>query len=534
MQEPLKTAAAAQKITPPKDARLRMSLTEAAAALEQGEVSSKELAELHLARIDELQPKLNAFSRVFHERAVQDAEESDARRQKGELRGKYDGVPISLKENIEMAGIEATIGLKSRVGVLADQDAPIVTLVKKSGAIILGKTNLSQLMIFNESRNPVHGQTQNPYDTSRTPGGSSGGEAAAIASFQSCGGIGSDIGGSIRIPAAYCGITGLLPTTNRFPNRGMVAGIAGQEGIRGQCGPMARKVADLRAFFDIIPARHAAILDPAVVPMAAPNLDALEMKGLRIGIFSQDDVLEVSSSSKRALRKVATRLQDMGCEVSEFQPPCTREMIFTYIGLLSADGAKSMGELVDYDGLDPALQTLWKLARMPKRLRKVAAKGARLVDRNVAELLDVLGEKSVQEMWALVARTRTLSRQVFDAWNAQKLDVIVAPVHASPAIPHGMSREYTLGGAFAFHFNFLHCPSGSLPVTTVQPGEDVRFKVKGKLEKIAAECELGSVGMPVGLQFAARPYREDIVLKVMQELETNMADDDDMPHLASW
>jgi len=514
----------------PADARLRMTMCEARDALQAGEVTSETLVELHLERIDAEQPTLKAFTRVFHDRARQEARESDKRRKNNNLKSEFDGVPLTVKECIELAGTEADLGLPSRVGQVSHQDAPVARMLRDAGCVLLGKTNLSQLMIFNESRNPIHGQCVNPYDHGRSPGGSSGGEASAIASFQSMGGIGTDIGGSIRVPAVYCGIYGLLPTLDRIPNRGIVPGIAGQEAIRGQCGPMARSTEDLVALMQLLDPVKAGTYDPKVPPVPAPHPTDVDVKSLKVGVFLDDDVLPASPSVQRAVNEAVDHLKDIGCQVAPFRPPCTREMIFTYLGLLSADGAKSLASQVDFDDLDPALHVLWKMARLPHSVKKVAALGARAVDRDIADLLSGFGEKSVFELWQLVARARTLAKQVFDAWNLHDLDVVIAPPFATPPMPHGMSREFTVGGAFAFHFNFLQWPSGSMPITTVRPGE-VRDKAKGKLARVAQECERGGEGLPVGVQIAARPYREDLILAVMQALEERVRETDGYPRL---
>ena len=179
----------------------RQSATALSAMLRRREVGARDVLRAHLERIDAVDGRIHAFTEVLREQAQADAEASDARRARGEERGPLDGVPVTVKECFDVAGRATTLGIPSWAGRIAERDAAMVTALRQAGAVVLGRTNLSQTMLYVEARNPVFGQTSNPWSSAHSPGGSSGGEGAAVAAGMSALGVGTDIGGSIRTPA---------------------------------------------------------------------------------------------------------------------------------------------------------------------------------------------------------------------------------------------------------------------------------------------------------------------------------------------
>ena len=224
---------------------IRLSATELVRHLMSNELTSVQVTEAFLARLDELATTTRPMAVRMDMDARRQASDSDARRKAGKLLSPMDGVPMTVKESIDIAGKPSTLGLPSRRRHKADADAVVVQQLRGLGAVFLGKTNVSQGLLFHECSNPLYGTTTNPHATTRTPGGSSGGEAAAIASYGSPMGIGTDIGGSIRVPAHFTGICGLKPTVDRWSNMGSNGVSPGQEIVRGQMGPMARTVDDI-------------------------------------------------------------------------------------------------------------------------------------------------------------------------------------------------------------------------------------------------------------------------------------------------
>jgi fatty acid amide hydrolase len=512
---------------------IQMGLETLAHHLRTGELSSVEITTAFLDRIHEVQKTVRPMARVFPQKALKGAQESDARRQRGTLLSAYDGVPLTLKESIDFADTETTLGLPSRREMRAARHAVASQLLCDAGIVTLGKTNVSQALLFNESRNPLFGQTQNPFNARRSPGGSSGGEAAAVAAYASPGGFGTDIGGSIRVPAHNCGVCGLKPTVDRISNRGVVSSVPGQEVVRGQIGPIARHVRDLRALLKIVSPEACARLDPRVVGRPIHHGEPKEIKKLKIGFYDFDGVIEASAANQRAVLQAVRTLKDAGATVQQFEPPMAEEILFTYIAALSADGAKTLSAQLPIDDADMALTLLLKMVRMPRKARKAAGVGLTALGERVAgRMLESIGEKSVEDLWALTSRARQIRMEIFDHWNHFDFDLVICPPHATPALPHGSSRDFTIGGSYAFRYNFLDFPAGVVPVTTVRAEETGRYNQRQKHDRIAAEVDAQSQGLPVGVQVVARPNREGLILDAMEFLEDAFKSNDDYPRIS--
>src|SRR5213082_211977 len=246
-------------------------------------ISPVELVEAHLRKIKKLNPVLNDFVQVDAEGAFRQAREAEVAVRRGAKLGALHGVPVSIKISIEVAGFRCEAGTKLRQGYVARGDAPLVSRLRKAGAIIVGVTNTPELLMAWETDNLLYGRTNNPWDLTRTPGGSSGGEAAAIASGMSAGGVGSDGGGSIRVPAHFSGICGLKPTPGRVPISGHWPESAGPFALLGVVGPMARTVADLELIFRVIAGFDSG--DAMATPIPLRDVSADELNNLTVGYF---------------------------------------------------------------------------------------------------------------------------------------------------------------------------------------------------------------------------------------------------------
>src|ERR1700691_593359 len=291
--------------------------------IRQKVLSPLELVNAHLAQIEKLNPKLNAFVEVDAYRARQAAREAESAVMHGGLLAPLHGVPISIKSSISVAGLRWEAGTRLRQGLVAAQDAPLVARLKNAGAIILGATNTPELLMAWETDNRLYGRTNNPWDLSRTAGGSSGGEAAAIAAGMSAGGVGSDGGGSIRVPAHFTGICGLKPTPGRIPSTGHYPESAGPFALIGVVGPMARTVADLKILFEIMHGPDVGDTCAAPVPLRWPGDDEvkkLEIKRLKIGYFEDDGRTPVTPETRAAVQTAVEGLRGAGFQVDRFQP----------------------------------------------------------------------------------------------------------------------------------------------------------------------------------------------------------------------
>ena len=278
-------------------------------------VSPVELVEAHLRQIEKLNPKLNAFVVLTAERARDDARQAEAAVMRGERLGALHGVPVTVKDSFDLAGHPTLCGSKFRIGHRADRDSAAAGRLRAAGAIVLGKTNCPEFLNNYETDNLITGRTNNPWDLERTPGGSSGGESAAIASFCSAGGIGSDGGGSIRIPAHCCGIAGLKPTPGRVSAAGHFPEIAHPGGLLGVGGPMARTAQDVRILFSALAGYDTQ--DPFSAPVPVRNPD---IAGLKVGLMEQFYDVPVQPVMRDAVRKAGAALELMKIPVEPFRP----------------------------------------------------------------------------------------------------------------------------------------------------------------------------------------------------------------------
>src|SRR5256885_1648285 len=254
--------------------------------IQNRKLSPVELVQAHLDRIERVNPKINAYVQLDTERALTAARDAEHAIMRNESVGPLHGVPISIKSSIEVKGMRCEAGTKLRAGYVARGDAPLVSRLRKAGAIILGVTNTPELLMAWETDNLLYGRTNNPWDLSRTPGGSSGGESAAIASGCSAGGVGSDGGGSIREPAHFCGICGLKTTPGRIPSTGHFPKSGGPFALIGVVGPMARTIADLKLLFEAMAGPDDG--DPSSAPVPLRKIGEKELREVGIGFFEED------------------------------------------------------------------------------------------------------------------------------------------------------------------------------------------------------------------------------------------------------
>ncbi len=393
-----------------------------------------------------------------------------------ETLGPLHGVPASIKSSLDVAGMRCEAGTRLRAGLVATQDAPVVTRLKGAGAIVLGVTNAPEFLMAWETDNLLYGRTNNPWDLERTPGGSSGGEAAAIAAGMSAGGVGSDGGGSIRVPAHFSGICGLKPTPGRIPATGHFPVSAGPFALIGVVGPMARTVADLKALFEVIQGPDIGDTCAARVPLRWPSEE--ETTKLRVGFFEDDGRTPVTPETRAAVRTAAEALRSAGLQVDRFQP----------------------------EGLEETRQ-LWH--------RFFVVAGGMLLrplfKKNDADLSPVL--KQFLE-WSDAEPAHT-ARTLLDAWiqrdllrprffaQMQKYPILLCPAAAIPAFRHG-ERSWQVDGktvqyldawSYTEFFNLLGNPAAVVPV--------------GRSPE----------GLPIGVQIVGRPWEEEQVLAVAAVLE---------------
>ena len=448
---------------------LALSGTAQARLIRDGQISSEELIAAHLARIEEVNPGLNAVVEVLREEALAAARGSDNRRSRGEAGGPLEGVPFSVKDSIEVRGTVCSAGtLGYRNNAKSTRDATLVSRLRGAGAIPLARTNLPDLLFAFESDNLIFGRTNNPYDATRSSGGSSGGEAALIAACGSPFGLGSDAAGSVRLPAHYCGIATLKPTSGRLPRTGHVPPAGGWIEMLWQIGPMARRVEDLWTLMPVLLGADGE--DRTVVPMPF----ATERSGgpLRVAFFTDNGILGADADTSAAVRGAARDLHARGFEVEEFRPAGIEqsyELEMKFLGADGGDGLRAFAAGIGSDRTHPLLE-VW-LAKLEKYRTDLAGFAG---------------------YWAELDRFRSEMYRVL-----RRFDVILSPVAAQPAVPHGTSIDDSVFPGFSY--TMTHNLTG-------WPAAVVR-------------CGTSAEGLPIGVQIAAAPWREDLALSVASLVE---------------
>jgi amidase len=324
---------------------------EIAGLIRRRAVSVVEVVEAFLRRIEAVNPEINAVVTLAEERATSEARAADQSIGRGVVAGPFHGVPFTAKDVFETAGVETQAGLSERVGIVPSEDAVAVARMRRAGAILLGKTNVPPGGSGGVTDNPVHGRTRNPFDRKRSPAGSSGGEAAIQAAGGSPVGLGSDSGGSLRVPAHYCGIATLKPTTGRVPNTGAFAHPGGLSDSRTQIGPLSRFVGDLAPTLSIIAGPDSR--DSGIVPVPLGDPDAARLSGLRVAFYTEDGETETTTDTAEAVRDAAEALRQSGARVTERCPANVGrnalDITKRYWGWNDLEGGKTVQLLADWD-----------------------------------------------------------------------------------------------------------------------------------------------------------------------------------------
>src|SRR5215472_12207912 len=452
-----------------------LSACEIARLVRRKERSPVEVVEAHLSRIEKLNPEINAFSYVDYDGARAQARRAEKIAGNGGELPPLLGVPITVKSCIDVAGLPCEAGSSLRAGYVAAHDATLVARLRQAGAIVLGNTSTPEALMAYHTDNELQGRTNNPWDLARTPGGSSGGEAAAIAAGMSAAGIGSDGGGSIRVPAHFSGICGLKPTPGRVPGTGHYPAGYGPFSLIGVVGPLARSVEDLQLLFNVIAGYDFA--DPASSPVPAQTVKDQDKLNLRIGYYVDDGYSAPSAEVRCAVERAAHALQDAGCQVEPFVPDVldrARELWFVIFVECSALLLRSMVAGREHE--------------ISRNLREFLAMAAEYPPLTAERLLNTLIERDE-------LRLRLLQRM-------ETLPILLAPVCTSPAFRHedagwgpGYPADYLRTMTYCQHYNLLGNPVVVVPVAH------------------------SPEGLPIGVQVIGRPYREDEVLAVASRLQ---------------
>lgn len=501
-------------------------------------ISAVEVLHALIRQIEATHAAINALVLPRLEAALEEARQADAHLARGERCGPLHGVPLSVKECFHVAGLPSTIGLTAAQRQRPrEEDGLLVARLRRAGAIVLGKTNVPQLMIWHESDNPRYGRTNNPWNLERTCGGSSGGEAALIAARGSPLGLGNDLGGSIRIPAHFCGIHGIKPSSLRLPRSGSFRTLRGLEALITQPGPMARSVADLELALPVLADGGDGYIAPDVVPCAAGDARAVPLHAMRVAVWTNDGVFPPAPAIARAVRQAAAILQQHGLEVVELDAAHVQQHLRSgeafdlYCSLVAADGGADGRRLAQGSQLDWRVRRLMRIASLPQPLRAVLVTGLRQAGQTwMARLVHAVRPRSADRYWQLVDQKQRLVRQVLVWMCRERIDALLCPPFAVPAPPHVVAYDLLPAASYCLLINLLGLPSGTLALTRVAPGEDQPLEPsRDQVLQQATAGQSGSVGLPVGVQVSALPWREDVVLALMSRLEEAVAGLPDYP-----
>jgi amidase len=450
---------------------LRLPAIEQARLIRTKAISSLDLVRAHLACIERVNPSINAAVEVFEEQALDQARRADRAASQGEPTGPLHGVPFSVKDSLEIEGVVCTAGTLGRKSAAPSQkDATLVSRLRAAGGIPIAKTNLPDLLFAFESDNLIFGRTNNPYDTERTPGGSSGGEAALIASCGSPMGLGSDAAGSVRLPAAFCGICGIKPTSGRLSRTGHFPPAGGWIEALWQIGPMARTIADLELMMRVLAGPDTRDRTASVLEWRTP--DRRQIADLRVAFYTDNGFAAADADVSRVVTAAARALEQEGLNVEEYCPAGVQRAFDLEMKLLGADGGDSLWQYLEDIGscaVHPLLRG-W-LEKLEEYRTDV---------------------KGFQKYWSEWDDYRS---KMFAFLRHH--DVIVCPAYTHAALPHGASVEAANFRGFS---NTMAFNVAGWPAAVVRCGE----------------C---ADGLPVAVQVAAGPWREDRVLAVAGWLE---------------
>lgn len=466
----------------------KMSVTEISRLVRHGVVSPVEVLEWFIQQAEATNPSLNAIVAQRYEAAVEDARRLETRIQRGWDAGPLAGIPFTTKEMVSVEGMPITAGSLMREGAKARQDADVVARLREADAIIIGVTNQSELGLWYESTNPVYGRTNNPYHLEHTAGGSSGGEGAAVGSGFTGFGIGSDMGGSIRIPAFYCGTFGHKPTGRSVPTAGHFPVDFSNQRMKEppstryiSIGPITRDAEDLRPIFDIVSGRGISE-EPHRIEPEKLTVHMIEDPGMKLASAPDPRVVE-------AVREATRVLESAGAQTREYDGPSLRKSMAIYTHALAEENG-------DFD-----LRTMLGGGRKPSLLKELPASFLGRGSHSRPALLLIASERFLSPRRSKIEKYSRIRHQLQEAFDAYlgRHGVLVMPTLPNPAPRHGGTLRRPFDLAYTALWNALE-----VPVTAVPMG-------------------FTDAGIPVGIQIVGARGHDDLTIGVAELLQSGGA-----------
>uniref|UniRef100_A0A669F8K8 Fatty-acid amide hydrolase 1 n=1 Tax=Oreochromis niloticus TaxID=8128 RepID=A0A669F8K8_ORENI len=489
---------------------LTLSLSELTQQLKDGSLSPEDVFYSYMEKTLAVNKKLNCCTEVL-------LESLDQLKTVGSNKdGLLYGVPVSIKENIAFKDHDCSCGVIINLDQPAEKDSVLVQILKKQGAIPFVKTNLPQALLSYDCSNPIYGQTVNPHNPQKTSGGSSGGEAALIGGGGSLLGIGTDLGGSIRIPASFSGICGFKPTAGRLSSQGVRPIYRGQKSVLSSPGPMARDVDSLALCMQALLCDHMFSLDPTVPPLPFNMEIYRSSRPLRIGYLENDGYTQPSPSMARGVREVKALLEQAGHTVRDTHTHKPYNNHFQAFFLCANEPflfRKGGPE-------DPCLKGQFHRYRLPKWYKTIRSfllkpKSPRIS----ANIRALCGVRSVPDLWKQHAAVEDYIHETIAHWRSCNIDVLLCPV-----IGPAYNLFYCTALSYTIVYNLLNFPVGVVTVSTVTSKDEEELKhcngyYQDMWDKLFKEAVAGGEGLPVAVQCVALPWQDELCLRFMKEVE---------------
>ncbi|KAL4484611.1 hypothetical protein ABPG74_019788 [Tetrahymena malaccensis] len=519
---------------------LNSSVAQLKEMLKKNEVSSEDLVNIFSHRCREIGLKeYHCITEFDYENAIQLARELDKQRLQDfnivDTKPLY-GIPISIKDFFDVKGLPSTVGCVNRINYIAQEDGLSVKLIKLSGGIPFVKTNVPQLGMSFESANRIYGRTLNPWDKTRYPGGSSGGEAVCVATRCSPLGIGSDLGGSIRSPANFNGIYAFKPTSGRVPLQGLTRYSKTQNGetnVRTSIGPIAKSVDDCILFMEALNNKevlnmklYESLLHQLYLPFDQKLLHEQTSKKLKIGYFKTFEPIDATLANQRAVQITVDALRELGHEVVEIEIPNIERLVYIFFKVTSSDNLKGFeDQLGDEDYVEVYKPTLAPLY-FPKFLKRVLEILLKLAgETRKYKILSIMKQQpSAEEYLRMSDEILILKKQVLKYLEDQEIEAIITPCFAAPALKHTISAKTVLTTSYLYIWNILNFPAGVLPITEVHEDEQHynNSRIQDSMTRIINENMKGTAKLPVNVQVVTLPNRDELCLNLMKQIDNKV------------
>ncbi|KAL6738195.1 hypothetical protein Aduo_011767 [Ancylostoma duodenale] len=431
------------------------------------------------------------------------------------------GIPVSIKENIKIKNMCSTLGYVQELYTPSKKNAVLVEQLLHHGAVPFVHTNIPQSLVSYGCSNPIYGATTNPFNPERVPGGSSGGEAALIATGGSLLGIGSDVGGSIRIPSTFCGIAGFKPSSVRFSHTFTTSSIPGRQLVTSNEGPIAKSITTCIEYLKVAWSDLFLYnVDPFVPPVTWQEEMFSSQKKLRIGFYTHDGFVTPAPANQRAVLEAKKILENLGHTLVPFCVPRAEKMFQLFVGGVSADGGKYLARKLKEDIVLPE-SAVHPVMLMPVRVQRLLAK---LVGypRVKALLTSLPGNcEDLRDVYGSIENYRS---DFVTEMMAQNIDAILCPAMAVYPMKRGMPNKLFAGCCYNAIFNLLDFAAGVIPFTKVSEADEAElmsYPENDPWDKLIKSDSKGCVGLPVGVQIAVPPYREELGLRLLKEIELN-------------